>query len=129
MGTQLPLPKGAQPPQFLAHICCGQMAAWIKKALGVELGLGLGDFVLDGDLAPPPQKGRSPPPKNGQCLLWPNRWMDKLVLGMCCPSGSLPYYMCVLKILFVSLSLKNKLLHFFSFDYYCNHFMSLGDRL
>jgi len=25
-GDQLPLPKGAQPPQFSAHICCGQMA-------------------------------------------------------------------------------------------------------
>ena len=29
---------------------------------------------------------------------------------------------------FCVLSLKNKLLHFFSFDYYCNHFMSLRDR-
>ena len=28
------------------------MAAWIKMSLGVELGLGPGDFVLDGDPAP-----------------------------------------------------------------------------
>jgi len=28
--------------------------------LGMEVGLGPGDFVLDGDLVPPPQKGRSP---------------------------------------------------------------------
>ena len=33
------------------------MAAWIKMPLGMEVGLGPGDFVLDGDPAPPPQKG------------------------------------------------------------------------
>jgi len=33
------------------------MAAWIKMSLGMELGLGPGDFELDGDPAPPPQKG------------------------------------------------------------------------
>ena len=32
------------------------MAGWIKMPLGVEVGLGLGDFVLDGDPASPPQK-------------------------------------------------------------------------
>ena len=92
-GPAPPPPKGHSPP-FLAHICCGQMAAWIKMSLGVELGLGQGDFVLDGDLAPPPKRGRSPPPPKkklahvycGQT----SRWM-KLVLGMCCPSGSLSY--------------------------------------
>ena len=37
-------------------------------SLGVELGLGLGDFVLDGDLAPPsPKGGGAPPPKKN----WP----------------------------------------------------------
>jgi len=29
------------------HICCGQMAAWINMPLGMEVGLGPGDFVLD----------------------------------------------------------------------------------
>ena len=33
------------------------MAAWIKLSLGMELGLGPGDFVLDGDPAPSPPKG------------------------------------------------------------------------
>jgi len=47
----------------LAHICCGQMAAWIKMPLGMELGLGPCDFVLDRDPAPLLSKGRSPPPK------------------------------------------------------------------
>ena len=76
MGTQLSLPKGAQPPaQFGAHICCGQMAAWIKMSLGMELGLGPGDFMLDGKLAPPPQRG--PQKKFPPCLLWPNGCMDE----------------------------------------------------
>ena len=29
------------------HICCGQMAVWINMPLGMEVGLGPGDFVLD----------------------------------------------------------------------------------
>jgi len=33
------------------------MAAWIKMSFGMELGLGPGDFVLDGDPSYPPQKG------------------------------------------------------------------------
>jgi len=32
------------------------MAAWIKMSFGMELGLGPGDFVLDGDHAPPQKK-------------------------------------------------------------------------
>ena len=46
--------------------------------LGTEVNLGLGDIVLDGDPAPPSQKGgRAPPPIFGPCLLWPNGWMDE----------------------------------------------------
>jgi len=49
------------------------MAAWIKMSLGIELGLGPGDFVLDGDPAVLHQKGAEPPPPIfGPCLLWPN---------------------------------------------------------
>jgi len=36
------------------------MAAWIKIPLSMEVGLGPGDFLLDGNPAPPPQKGASP---------------------------------------------------------------------
>jgi len=59
MENLLPLPqKGVEPPpQFLAHFYCGQTAGWIKIALGMELGLGPGDFVLDGDPAAPSPKG------------------------------------------------------------------------
>jgi len=64
MGTQLPLPKkGAEPPpQFSAHVYCGQMAGWIKMALGIEVGFGPGYIVLDWDSAPLPKKGQSPLP-------------------------------------------------------------------
>jgi len=37
------------------------MAAWIKMLLGMELGLGPGDFVLDGDPAPLRKNGAEPP--------------------------------------------------------------------
>jgi len=49
-GDPAPLPKGG--PQFSAHLCCSQMAGWIKMPLGMEVGLNPGDFVLDGNLAP-----------------------------------------------------------------------------
>jgi len=39
------------------------MAAWIKTPLGMEEGLGPGDFVLDEDPPPLPKKGAEPPPQ------------------------------------------------------------------
>jgi len=67
-----PSPKGGAAPQPSSHVCCGQMAAWIKMPLGIKVGLGPSDFVLDGDPAPPPQKVGQSPPIFGPCLLWPN---------------------------------------------------------
>ena len=54
--------KGAphSPPQFLAHVCCGETAVCIRIPLATEVGLSLGDIMLDGDPAPPPLKGYSP---------------------------------------------------------------------
>jgi len=49
------LQKGAEPPQFLTHVYCGQTAAWIKMALGTDVGLSLRDIVA------PPLKGHSSP--------------------------------------------------------------------
>jgi len=40
----------------------------------MEVGLGPGHIVLDGDPAPRPQKQQ--PLINGSCLLWPNGGMD-----------------------------------------------------
>jgi len=52
MGTQLPLPKTDTTRQFWARVYCGETAAWIKMPLGMEVGLGRGDFVLDEALLP-----------------------------------------------------------------------------
>jgi len=41
--------------------------------LGMKVGLSPGDFVFDGNPAPPPQKGSGVPQIFGPCLLWP-RW-------------------------------------------------------
>jgi len=61
MGTQLlPPQKRGQSPQFSAHDYCGQTAAWIKMPLGMEVGLGPGHIVLDGNSAPSPKRGHSP---------------------------------------------------------------------
>ena len=51
--------------------------------LGMELGLGPGDFVLDGDRAPPSQKRVAEPPKFSAHIYCGQMagWM-KLVLGM-----------------------------------------------
>ena len=73
-----PSPKRGRshPPQFSAHICCGQMAAWIKMSLGMEVDLGPGDFVLDGDPAPHPKRGTDPSIFSPY-LLRPNGCMDQ----------------------------------------------------
>ena len=76
MGTQLPYPK-RHSPQFPAHVCCGQMAAWIKMSLGMELGLCPGDFVLDGDPAPSPKGAEPHSPTLGPFLLWANGCMNE----------------------------------------------------
>jgi len=62
-GPSSPSPKEHSPTRFSAHILCGQMAAWIKMPLGMELGFSPGDFVLDRDPAlPSPKQGLSPRP-------------------------------------------------------------------
>ena len=73
-GPSFPSQRGTAP--ISAHICCGQMAGCIKMPLGMEVVLGPGDFVLDGDPAVPSPKRRRSPPIFGPCPLWPNGWMD-----------------------------------------------------
>jgi len=69
-GPSSPRKKGTATTQFLAHVYCGQTAAWIKMPLGTEVNLGPGDVVLDGVAAPRSLKGAQPP-VFGACLLWP----------------------------------------------------------
>ena len=59
-GDPAPPKRGTAPPQFSAHVYCGQTAGWIKMPLGTEVGLGEGDVVLDGDPVFS-QKGHSSP--------------------------------------------------------------------
>jgi len=60
-GDAAPLPQTGRSPQFLAHVYCGQMAAWIKLPLGTEVGLVLRDIVFDVDPATPRKKGTRTP--------------------------------------------------------------------
>ena len=75
-GDQAP-PKG-HIPQFLAHVCCGQTAGWIKMPISTEVGLGPVDIVTDGDPAPPPpnKRGQAAPHFSAH-VLSPNGWMDQ----------------------------------------------------
>ena len=60
----------------VTFVHCGQTVGLIKMKLGVRVGLGPGHIVLDGDPAPHPAKGHSPPPKFsahvycGQTAVW-----------------------------------------------------------
>ena len=57
-------------------VYCGQTVGWIKMKLGMQVGLGPGHIVLDGDpAAPPPKWGGAP--KISARLLRPNGWMDQ----------------------------------------------------
>ena len=55
-----PFPNRGRSHQFSAHICCSQVAGWIKMPVGREIGLSLNDIVLGGDQLPSPKRGRSP---------------------------------------------------------------------
>ena len=66
--------RGCSPSQFRPVSIVAKMAGCTKIPHGMEVGLGPGDFVLDGDPAVP-KRGTSP--IFGPCLLWPNGWMDQ----------------------------------------------------
>jgi len=76
-GSSSQPPKGAQPPIFSTCLLCDQTAVWSKMPLGMEVGLGPGHIVLDGDPAPPKRGTATSPPTFGHCLLWSNGWMNR----------------------------------------------------
>jgi len=49
-------------------VYCGQTVGWIKMKLGMQVGLGPGDIVLDGVPDPLPTK-KAQPPIFGPCPL------------------------------------------------------------
>ena len=57
------------------------MAAWINMSLGMEVGLGPGDFMLDGDPAPPSPKGDRAPKFSAHVYCGQTAGWMKLVLG------------------------------------------------
>ena len=65
----------ACPVLSVTLVYWGQTVGWVKIPLGVEVSLGPGHTVLDGD--PLAQKGEAQPTFFGQRLLWPNDWMDQ----------------------------------------------------
>jgi len=71
-----PLTKKGNYPQFSVHVCCGQMAGWIKMPLGTEVDLGPGDIVLDGNSACP-QSDSTP-------QFWPTCCVAKWLHGSRC---------------------------------------------
>jgi len=85
METQLPpLQKGGRaPPQFSApaNVYCGQTAGRIKMALAMEVGVGPGHIVLNGDPDLPPLKGHSPQFSAHVCCGQTAGW-TKMPLGM-----------------------------------------------
>jgi len=72
LGTPLHLSKkgGGAPKKFSAYVYCGQTAGCTK------LGLGPGDFVLDGDPTPPSPKGAEPPKFSAHCMDQDVTWYE-----------------------------------------------------
>jgi len=62
-------------------VYCGQMVGWIKTKLSMQLGLGHGHIVLDGNPASPPTKGHSPQFSAHICCGQTAGWI-KMPLGM-----------------------------------------------
>jgi len=83
-GPRSPSAKVAQPfpPEFSAHICCGQMARWIKIPLGRKVGLDSSDIVLDGDPAPLPKQGDRAPQFSAHVYCAQTAGWIKMPLGM-----------------------------------------------
>jgi len=68
------------PVLSVTLVYCGQMVGWIKMKLGMQVGVNPRHTVLDGDPAPPPQKGAEHRPIFGTFLSSPNSWI-KMPLG------------------------------------------------
>ena len=62
-------------------VYCGQTVGWIKMKLDVQVGLGAGHIVLDGDPAPLPKRGRSPQKFSAHVYCGQTAGWVKMVLG------------------------------------------------
>jgi len=59
--SSAPRKGGTAAPHFWVHVYCSQTARWIKMPLAMELGLGPGQIVLDGNPAPLQKRGEHSP--------------------------------------------------------------------
>jgi len=73
-----PMLSDCCPVLSVRLVCCGQTARWIKMPLDTEVGLGPGHTVLDGDPAPPMERGIAAPSFR-PTLLWHGRPLQQLV--------------------------------------------------
>jgi len=64
-------------------VYCGQTVGWIRMPLGMVVGLGPGDIVLDGDPPPPTERAHRPPTFR-PCLLRRNGRPSQLLLSCFC---------------------------------------------
>ena len=78
-GPSSPPVKGHSSPPIFGQCRYGQTAGWTKTPLGMEVGLGPGYFVFDGDPAPRRKKGTAPPPN-----FWPMSIVAKRLDGSRC---------------------------------------------
>jgi len=59
----------------VTFVHCGQTVGWIKMKLGMQVGLGTGHIVLDGDQSPLPQRGGGAEPPNFQPIYVVAKWL------------------------------------------------------
>jgi len=74
-------PKGVELPQFSVHICCGQMAGWIKMPFGMEIGLVRHHFCVRWGPSSPPQKGSRAPQFSAHVYCGQTAGWIKMALG------------------------------------------------
>ena len=70
-----PSPKWLSPSPIFAHVCCGQMASWIKMPLGTEVGPPHATLCYMGTHYP--KKAGDSSRHFSAHVLWPNGWMDQ----------------------------------------------------
>jgi len=117
---------GRSLPQFSAHVYCGQTAGWIKMALGIRIGLSPGDFVLDGDPAPPLKGGGAPLPNFRLISIVAKRldgsrchlvWRQASARGLCVRWGPLNFRSMFIIVIVISLEHCTVVIALFKFTF------------
>jgi len=94
MGIQLPLSKRCTAPSFRT-MSSGQTARWMNMPLGTERDLSPGHIMLDGDPAPPSERGTAAPLFSAHVYCDHGR-PSQLLLSSC--TNSLPETLCCARV-------------------------------